>query len=157
MKREVYILLPDLRSVHNVGSIFRTADARGVKKIYLSGTTPTALDRFGDKRKDFAKVALGAEDTVPWEKVDAIECIKNFKKQWEKEGGEVIAIEQNSSSVDFRKAKIGSKILFIFGNEVNGISPEILKYADKIMEIEQFGTKESLNVSVTAGIVLFHF
>lgn len=149
MNKKVYILLHDLRSVHNVGSIFRTADAAGVSKIYLSGTTPTPLDRFQNKRKDFIKVSLGAEDTVPWEYVDLDDFLKKYK-------GQLVAVEQDKKSINFKKfKKEKDEICFIFGNEVSGIPKEVLEKAHEIIEIPMAGDKESLNVSVTAGIVLF--
>jgi len=148
MKKKVYILLHDLRSVHNVGSIFRTADAAGVTKIYLSGTTPTPLDRFQNKRKDFIKVSLGAEDSVPWEYVELEDFLKTYK-------GQLVAVEQDETSVNYTEAKIEDGACLVFGAEVEGVHKEILKRADLIIEIPQVGKKESLNVSVTAGIILF--
>lgn len=148
MNKKVYILLHDLRSVHNVGSIFRTADAAGVYKIYLSGTTPTPLDRFHNKRKDFIKVSLGAEDSVAWEYVELTDFLKNYK-------GQLVAVEQDEKSVLYTEAKIENDVCLVFGAEVEGVHKEILKRADLIIEIPQVGKKESLNVSVTAGIILF--
>jgi len=148
MKKKVYILLHDLRSVHNVGSIFRTADAAGVTKIYLSGTTPTPLDRFQNKRKDFIKVSLGAEDSVLWEYVELDDFLKTHK-------GQLVAVEQDEKSVLYTEAKIEDGACLVFGAEVEGVSKEILKRADLIVEIPMVGEKESLNVSVTAGIILF--
>lgn len=152
MKKEIYILLHDIRSVYNVGAIFRTADAVGVTKVYLSGFTPTPLDRFDNLRKDFAKSALGSEKTIAWEYIKSpARLISSLKKG----GAEIIAIEQSRGSIDYKKAKIGSKALIIFGNEVSGISKAVLAKADQILEIPMRGMKESLNVSVSAGIVLF--
>jgi tRNA G18 (ribose-2'-O)-methylase SpoU len=148
MKKKVYILLHDLRSVHNVGSIFRTADAAGVTKIYLSGTTPTPLDRFQNKRKDFIKVSLGAEDSVLWEYVELDDFLKTHK-------GQLVAVEQDEKSVNYTKATIEDEVCLVFGAEVEGVNKEILKRADLIVEIPMAGEKESLNVSVTAGIILF--
>lgn len=152
MKKEIYILLHDIRSVYNVGAIFRTADAIGASKIFLSGFTPTPLDRFGNPRKDFAKSALGSEKAVPWEYAKSP---ARFVSSLKKKGVEVVAIEQSKGSIDYKKAKIGRKALVVFGNEVSGISRSILKKADKVLEIPMRGMKESLNVSVSAGIVLF--
>lgn len=146
------LILPDIRSVQNVGAIFRTADAVGVDKIYLTGYTPTPLDRFGKVRKDMAKSALGAEMFVPWEyKKNLSALLKNLKK----ENFTIIAIEQDKKSVDYRKIKTKNKNAFILGPEVLGISKNILKMCDIIAEIPMKGKKESLNVSVAAGIVLF--
>ncbi len=153
VKKEIIVILPDIRSVHNVGSIFRTADGAGVSKIILSGYTPTPFDRFGKKRKDFAKVALGAEDFVPWEySLDVVGSISTLKA----EGFTIVAIEQDSHSTPFTTYTYPQKIACIFGNEVGGIQKEILEHADVVLEIPQYGEKESLNVSVTAGIILFN-
>lgn len=154
MNREIYILLHDIRSVYNVGAIFRTADAIGVTKIYLTGITPTPLDRFNQSRPDFAKSALGSEKTVAWEYAKSpASLITKLKKQ----GVQIVCIEQNSNSVDYKKAKLGKKVLVVLGNEVTGVSKSLLKKADTIAEIPMHGLKESLNVSVSAGIVLYRW
>ncbi|MDO8575447.1 MAG: TrmH family RNA methyltransferase [bacterium] len=149
-----YVLLHDIRSVHNVGSIFRTADGAGISKIYLSGCSPTPLDRFGQPRKDFIKVSLGAEKSVAWEYIDdPIKLIKDLKKEVK-----IVAVEQDEKSLSYLELKDkikNSSTLYIFGNEVGGVPKDILKYADYIAEIPMKGDKESLNVSVTAGIILF--
>lgn len=152
--REVIVVLNNIRSTYNVGSIFRTADALGVNKIFLEGTTPAPIDRFGRERKDIAKVALGAEKSVGWEHKDSV--IKNIKKL-KKDGYQIIAIEQSEKSVDYKKVKISKnkKVVFIMGEEVNGVDKEILKIADTIAEIPMLGEKESLNVSVAFGVALF--
>ena len=152
MKKEVYIILPDIRSVYNVGAVFRTADACGVSKIFLTGYTPTPEDRFGRPRKDIAKSALGAEKTVEWEYRESLE---NLIEELKDEGVETVAVEQDKNSVDYKKYKIEKNTAFIFGNEVDGLSKDILKKMDKIIEIPMVGKKESLNVSVSAGVVLF--
>jgi 23S rRNA (guanosine2251-2'-O)-methyltransferase len=152
-KKQIHILLHDIRSVYNVGAIFRTADAIGVSKIYLSGYSPTPNDRFGRPRKDFAKCALGSEKTVTWE---FIESPKKLIENLKSDGVQVITVEQAESSVDYKKIKPKEKTLIIFGNEVEGVSKDFLKISDVIAEIPMNGKKESLNVSVSAGIVLFH-
>ena len=152
MKKEAYILLHDIRSVFNVGAIFRTADALGITKIYVSGFSPTPLDRFGNERKDFVKVSLGAEKTVSWEYVsDPFVLINDLKNK----GMQIIAVEQNEKSVDYKEVNIKMPTLFIFGREVEGIEKDILEKADVIAEIPMMGKKESLNVAVSAGIVVF--
>lgn len=154
MKKETLLVLDSIRSTHNVGSIFRTADALGLKEIILCGTTPAPLDRFGRERKDLAKVALGAEKEIPWKyEKNILSLIKKLKK----ENYKIIAIEQNPKSIDYKKVKINnySKIAFILGEETKGISAEILKLADIIAEIPMRGKKESLNVSVAFGVALF--
>lgn len=149
-----YLLLDNIRSVHNVGSIFRTADTIGIKKILCAGTTPTPIDRFGRKRKDFAKVSLGAEESVPWEyEKDAVEFISKFKKENPK--AKIIALEQSGKSVDYKEISIDTDTLIILGNEVDGLKKELLGMCDSIAEIPMKGQKESLNVSVSAGIFLF--
>jgi tRNA G18 (ribose-2'-O)-methylase SpoU len=148
----IHLLLADMRSTHNVGSIFRTADAAGIDRVVLTGTTPTPLDRFNVPRKDVAKVALGAEKTIPWEYAqDAITVIKKYKKN----GFQIIALEQSDNSVDYKTVILTQPTLIILGNEPKGIDESLLKHVDTIAEIPMNGSKESLNVSVAAGIFLF--
>jgi 23S rRNA (guanosine2251-2'-O)-methyltransferase len=150
--RHIRLLLDNIRSVHNVGSIFRTAETLGIEHIYCLGTTPIPLDRFGNKRGDFAKVALGAENMVQWEyAVNGPGIVKKLKK----EGFKVIALEQAENSKDYKKVNVGKKALIILGAEVDGVSPELQELADVIAEIPQMGKKESLNVSVAAGVFLY--
>jgi 23S rRNA (guanosine2251-2'-O)-methyltransferase len=152
--QEVAVLLHNIRSVYNVGSVFRTADAAGVSKIFLSGYTPTPVDRFGYARKDLSKVALGAEKTVPWEyEKNPYRIIAKLRE----EGWRIVGVEQDKRAIDYRKFRAGKQTLFIFGNEVRGISPALRKKCDEIIEIPMHGKKESLNVSVAVGIVLFSF
>ncbi len=148
------LLLHNIRSTHNVGAIFRTADAVGVSKIYLSGITPAPVDRFGRTRSDIAKAALGAEKTVAWESIANVDVAK-FIKKLKAEKVRIIALEQNSISTDYRKIKTKEKNLIILGNEVGGIEKEILELCDEIAEIPMLGKKESLNVSVAAGVILY--
>lgn len=146
------VILHNIRSVHNVGSIFRTSDAAGIDTLYLCGYTPTPLDRFNRERKDLAKVALGAEKSVSWEYVEKIaDCIEQLKK----EGFTIIAVEQAENSIDYKEVQVGEKTAFILGNEPDGIEKGVLNMCDMIAEIPMKGEKESLNVSVTAGIALF--
>jgi tRNA G18 (ribose-2'-O)-methylase SpoU len=148
----IYLLLDNIRSVHNVGSIFRTAETLGISKIYCAGTTPVPVDRFGRKRKDFAKVSLGAEDMVSWEYVQlSVPLVKKLQK----EKFEIIALEQAKNSVDYKKVKAKKNTLVILGNEVDGVSKELLKLSDVVAEIPMRGKKESLNVGVAAGVFLF--
>ena len=147
-------VLDNLRSVYNVGSIFRTCNAVGIEKIYLCGTTPTPLDKKGMKRKDFAKVALGAEDTVAWEySENASECVNKLKE----EGYYIISLEQDKNSTDYKDISIKGKenVTFVIGNEVDGIAHDIIKLSDAIAEIPMIGTKESLNVTIAFGIVVY--
>ncbi len=149
---EAVLILPDIRSTHNVGAIFRTADALGIAKIYLVGTTPAPLDRFGRVRSDIAKTALGAENTVPWEsKATLAPLLTKLKK----EGFTIVAIEQSEKSVDYKKVKSSEKTVFIVGTEVTGLPKSVLQKCDIIAEIPMAGMKESLNVSVATGVALF--
>lgn len=147
-------ILDNLRSVHNVGSIFRTSNAVGLTKVYLCGTTPTPVDKKGLKRKDFAKVALGADDTLPWEYTESTyECVKKLRG----EGFYIIALEQNEKSVDYKKVSVEGKenVAFIVGHEVDGILADVLELCDITVEIPMLGTKESLNVTIAFGIGVY--
>ena len=151
-KNEYVVILHDIRSVINVGALFRTADAVGVSKIILSGFSPTPIDRFGRVRADFAKSALGSEQTVAWEYVKTpMAAIKKLKR----EGFVVVGIEQDKRSVDYKKIQKQPKMAFILGTETTGVSPSLLKQCDIVAEIPMRGMKESLNVAVAAGIVLY--
>ncbi len=152
--KEVFVLLLNIRSVLNVGAIFRTAEGAGVSKIFLSGYTPTPLDRFGRTRRDFAKASLGAEKSIEWQYVKSTSHL--FKKLKEKSVS-VVCVEQSDKSLDYKKFKPRFPVLFVFGNETEGIPKNLLSKADRVVEIPMFGQKESLNVSVAAGIILFHF
>lgn len=146
------VILHNIRSVENVGAMFRTADAVGINKIYLTGYTPAPLDRFGRKRKDLAKSALGAEEFVSWESKKNLPILISKLKR---EDFQLIAIEQDRKSIDYRKVKAKNKNAFIVGAEVDGIPKNILKKCDVIAEIPMCGKKESLNVSVSLGVALF--
>ena len=157
------VVLHNIRSVHNVGSIFRTADAAGVGKIYLSGITPTPLDRFGKIRPQFVKVALGAEKNVQWDaSARSAQATSRLLEKLKEEKYKIFAVEQSEKSIPYHKYPLNKRSLkqrvaLVFGNEVRGLSPAILKRADKILEIPMRGRKESLNVSVAFGIVVYKF
>lgn len=151
-KTENFLILNDIRSVENVGAMFRTADAVGIDKIFLTGYTPAPLDRFGRKRSDLAKSALGAEEFVVWEQVKTVLPLLGKLK---KDGFTVIGIEQDEKSIDYKKVKLTNRNVFIVGTEVTGIPKNILKLCDIIAEIPMRGKKESLNVSVATGVSLF--
>jgi len=138
-----------------VGSIFRTADAAGVKKLYLTGITPAPTDVFGRPRQQLTKVSLGAEKYVEWEKVKSTGLLIDKLK---KDRYKILAIEQAKNATTYYKLKIKrqDKIALIVGSEVKGLPKSILNKADKILEIPMYGRKESLNVSVAFGIVAFH-
>ncbi len=146
------VVLDNIRSVYNVGSIFRTADALGVDKIFLCGTTPTPKDRFGRMRSDLAKVALGAEKGIEWEYAESTEDVL---KRLKKGKFQIIAIEQAKNSIDYKEIKTKGNVAIIMGTEVDGINKETLKLCDIIAEIPMAGEKESLNVSVAFGIAAF--
>ena len=133
------LILHNIRSVENVGAMFRTADAAGINKIYLTGYTSAPLDRFGRKRKDLAKSALGAEEFVAWEQQKNILALITKLK---KDNFQIIGIEQDEKSTDYKRAKLKSKNAFIVGTEVTGIPKNILKNCDLIAEIPMKGKKE---------------
>ncbi len=150
---QIHILLHNIRSTHNVGAILRTADAVGVTKVYFSGYTPAPIDRFGRQRKDISKASLGAEKSVKWESVNSpIDLINKLKKQ----KFTILSLEQDVRSVDYRKFKLKGNTLLIVGNEVDGVDKNILDLSDEIIEIPMLGKKESLNVSVATGIILYN-
>ena len=151
-KGNVFLILHNIRSVHNVGSIFRTAEAIGVSKMYTTGYTPAPVDRFGKVRSDIAKTALGAENIVQWEQAPDI---KILIEKLRKDGTKVIAVEQSKKSIDYKNFKLEGSAAFIFGSETEGIEEDVLEMCDSTIEISMYGEKESLNVSVSAGIVLF--
>ncbi len=147
------VLFHNIRSAYNVGALFRTADGAGVSKIYLSGYTPTPIDRFGRPQKEIAKTALGAEKIVEWEyaKNPATIIKKLRNNQWT-----ILGVEQDTRAVDYRSVKLAKPTLFIFGSEVRGMSKSLRDQCDTLLEIPMRGAKESLNVSVAAGIILYH-
>jgi tRNA G18 (ribose-2'-O)-methylase SpoU len=147
-KTPIIIILDDIRSLHNIGSVFRTADAFLVEKIYLCGITATPPN------KEIHKTALGATETVAWEHDEnVLKVIENLKEN----GVTVLAIEQVESAVflqDFKVEK-DKKYALVFGNEVYGVSQEAVALCNGCIEIPQLGTKHSLNISVSAGIVVW--
>ncbi|OGZ02351.1 MAG: hypothetical protein A2946_02540 [Candidatus Liptonbacteria bacterium RIFCSPLOWO2_01_FULL_53_13] len=149
-------VLHNIRSVHNVASMFRTADGAGIAKIFLTGFTPAPINRFGAPVPQFAKVSLGAEKSVPWEK---IRRVGDVLKKLRAEGYVIVALEQSKNSVPYYSLKASSSklklIALMVGNEVRGIPPVLLRRADVIMEIPMRGSKESLNVSVAFGIAAY--
>lgn len=144
----VIVLLDDVRSMQNVGSIFRSADAMGVEKIILSGYTPRPPHR------DIQKTALGATETVAWEGVDIAATYLTLLKQG---GWRIIAVEQTHQSTMLQAfiPEPGASYVLVLGNEVDGVSDAVLDLCDTVLEIPQVGAKHSLNVSVTAGVVLW--
>jgi tRNA G18 (ribose-2'-O)-methylase SpoU len=143
----VRILLDNVRSLHNIGSVFRTADAFLVESIYLCGISAQP------PHPEIHKTALGATDTVAWKYYSKVEdAIKNCIS----EGYTIVTVEQTSNSIPLNKFEYPDRpIALVFGNEVKGVSEEVLPYSDTAIEIPQFGTKHSFNISVCAGIVLY--
>ena len=142
-KRELYVICDNIRSLENVGSIFRTSDALGVTKIYLCGITGRP------PQHKISKTALGAEETIPWEY-----CRKTGRliDKLKKSRINIIALEQDKKAVEFTKTKFNFPVALILGNEVKGVSKAILKKCDKIIYLPMSGQKESLNVSVAFGV-----
>lgn len=152
MNQENILVLDNIRSTHNVGSIFRTADAAGVSKIYLVGTTPDPIDRFGREQSDIAKTALGAEKTISWQHSEnTLEILNKYPEHFK------IALEQSEKSTDYKNISPQEKNLIILGAEVTGLPKDILDKCDVVAEIPMAGNKESLNVSVATGVFLFRF
>lgn len=152
--KKVILVLHNIRSTHNVGAIFRTADAAGVSEIFLVGITPDPIDRFGRKRSDIAKAALGAEDTILWQHFNDVSFLEKIS-ELKKEGFYIISVEQSQDSVDYKTIQSAEKIVIIVGNEVGGVPKEVVRISDVVAEISMQGEKESLNVSVATGIALF--
>jgi tRNA G18 (ribose-2'-O)-methylase SpoU len=147
-KLPVILLLENIRSMHNVGSVFRTADAFLAQRIFLCGYTPKPPHR------DIHKTALGATETVEWEHRDSA---VNAVRQLRDSGYRTVAVEQAEGSIPLQSfsRQAGERMVLIFGNEVEGVSEEVLAHCDNCIEIPQYGMKHSLNVSVAAGIVLW--
>ena len=145
-KKEVYLLLHNIRSAYNVGAIFRTADAAGVSRMYLCGYTPTP------ENQKVLKTSLGAEKYVPWEKkTQTGRLIQELKSQ----GVNVAALEQTAASRDYRLFKPRYPLAVIVGHERQGVSRSILKRAESVWHIPMRGRKESLNVAVATGVFLY--
>lgn len=148
MNKEIVLICEDIRSLLNVGSMFRTADALGISKIFLCGITGRP------PRPEISKVALGAEKWIPWEfRAAAWELVEELRAQ----GFNIVALEKTESSQSIQDFKPKFPLAVIVGNEVKGVTPTTLKAADHVVHIPMVGRKESLNVSVAAGIGLFTF
>lgn len=149
-KLPVVVVLDNVRSMHNVGSIFRTADGFAVERVILCGITAQPPHR------EIEKTALGATQSVAWEHVnETLTAIEKLRKQ----GYTIIATEQaeNSTMLHTFEPDLSAKYALIFGNEVNGVSDEVMEKIDRCIEIPQFGTKHSFNIVISAGIVLWDF
>jgi len=149
-KLPIIVVLDNIRSLNNIGSVFRTSDALLVEKIVLCGISGTP------PHKEIHRTALGAEDTVAWE---YFEKTTNAIVQLKEEGYKVISLEQTIGSFDLTKYQPvqGVKYALIFGNELRGVEQEVVNLSDECIEIPQFGTKHSFNIAVSAGIVLWDF
>ena len=149
-KFPIIIVLDNIRSLNNIGSFFRTADAFNIEKIYLCGITAIPPHR------DIQKTALGATETIEWEHVEStVKLVQKLKEESVSiasiEQAETTTLLQNIPSLNY------NKIALVFGNEVDGVDQKVIDNSDYIIEIPQFGTKHSLNVSVCAGVVLWEF
>ena len=147
MNPQIIVIAHTIRSLWNVGSIFRTCDAFGVEKLYLSGYTAIP------PRREISKTAIGAEESVPWEYIN--EPTKTMK-QLQNEGWSLVALEQTEKAQLLFEYKPTEKICIILGHEVSGVSQELLELCDSHIEIPMHGMKESINVSVATGIILNH-
>jgi tRNA G18 (ribose-2'-O)-methylase SpoU len=162
MSKKIVIIAHNIRSTHNVGSIFRTSDGFAVNKIFLTGFTPYPATIKDDRlphisqkiNRQIHKTALGAETTVNWQYTpDPILLITKLKKQ----GYFIACLEQDEQSTALPKFFAPNKLAIVLGEEISGVSKKILRQADSIFEIPMFGKKESFNVSIAVAIALYHF
>ncbi|MBT4349798.1 RNA methyltransferase [bacterium] len=145
--KEFYLIAHNIRSLYNVGTIFRTADALGVDRLFLTGYTGCP------PRKEISKVALGAEDSVPWKHYkNTTHLIKKLKA----EGVQIIALEKNNKSINYLDFKPKFPVALILGHEIEGVSSQLLKQADKTISLPMNGIKESLNVGVAMAVAGYH-
>lgn len=143
---EIYLVLHNIRSLYNVGSLFRTADGAGVTRMFLTGYTGTP------PRKEIKKTALGAEDNVPWEHdwdIDAV--LQKLKNQ----GVQIVGVECSPESQHYMDIGYQSPVALVLGNEVTGVEDEVRAYCDVVAHVPMHGIKESLNVSVCGGVLLY--
>jgi tRNA G18 (ribose-2'-O)-methylase SpoU len=138
VKHKIAVLLHNVRSAHNVGSVFRTADAAGVSRIYLTGYTPPPVDRFGRVQKEIAKTALGAEKFISWTHAkDPRPTLQKLKA----EGFHIVGVEQDARARDYRTFRLEAPSVFVFGNEVRGLSAAFRKECDSLIEIPMRGKR----------------
>ncbi len=151
-------VLDNIRSLHNVGSIFRTADGAGINKVYLCGITPALVDSLGKARQQLIKTSLGAEKSVEWDaSTRSARATIKLLERLKEDGYKILAVEQSKDSIPYYKfSSKSSKLCLVVGNEINGLPASVLKLADKVLEIPMLGHKESLNVSVAFGIAAYH-
>ena len=148
-----YLIIENVRSAYNVGAMFRTADGAGIAKIFLVGYTPTPIDRFGRVQSEISKTSLGASETIAWESADtSVAVIAKLQS----EGFIAVAIEQSLAAISLKNFVVPEQVVYIMGSEVTGVTAETLDAVDQVVDIPMLGAKESLNVSVAAGIVMYH-
>ncbi len=152
MKKEVRVILHNIRSAHNVGAILRTADGAGVSQVYLTGYTPQPIDRFGNINKDIAKTALGAERSVVWEHRRVFSALV---KRLQDDSITIVGVEQSKKAVPLKKHKQPVRVAYVFGNEVHGLTAKEMSLCNALVELPMQGSKESLNVSAAAAVVLY--
>jgi tRNA G18 (ribose-2'-O)-methylase SpoU len=160
-QRRIVLIIHDVRSAHNVGSLLRTADSLDIERVYFSGYTPYPEAPVDERlphirarvTNQIHKTALGAEDTIKWQhEADIYTLLNRLKRQ----GFLIAALEQSPTSVKLNTFSPPERVALVVGSEVQGLSLEVLEQADKIVEIPMLGKKESLNVAVAAGIALYH-
>jgi len=159
--REIVLIVHDVRSTHNVGSLLRTAEGLGVDHVYFTGYTPypptkpdTRLPHLAQKLgRQISKTALGAEHNLPWSHADDLPTLFDSLRG---EGFRLIALEQDKQSTPLTTYNPGDKVALLIGREVEGIDPALLKHVDDIVEIPMFGQKESFNVAQATAIALYH-
>lgn len=156
MNHELVLIIHNVRSAHNVGALFRTADGAGVSEIRLTGYTPVPpradAPYLTDAEKAFRKTALGAEASVEWQRAVSI---GNVIKTLRMEGFKIVALEQSEWSIDYRAYRPTGKVALIVGNEVRGLDRKILAQCDTVIDLPMRGSKHSLNVSISGGIALY--
>jgi len=146
-RKRISVIVDNIRSLYNVGSIFRTSDAAGVEKLYLCGITGTP------PRAEIHKAALGAEDSVPWSRADkAVDVIRELKSH----GYYIVVLEHTDEGVAYHEAEFQYPLCLVIGHEITGVSDEAVELADLAIEIPMSGFKQSLNVSVAYGIAIYH-
>jgi 23S rRNA (guanosine2251-2'-O)-methyltransferase len=159
--RQVALMVHNVRSAHNVGSLLRTADGLGVERVYLAGYTPYPLSGSDERlphiaarvTKQIHKTALGAEDSVGWTRInDTAKCLKALKSR----GYTVAVLEQTPEAIELSQSESAEKIVLVVGNEISGVDGSILEAADVHLQIPMRGQKESFNVAVAAAIALYH-
>ncbi len=149
--RHLYLIIHNVRSAHNVGSLLRTADGLGVSRVFLTGYTGAPIDRFGRKDTKISKVSLGAEESVPWERREIGELFSELHAH----NVEVVALEQAPQAIPLHEYTPTRAVALVVGNEVDGIEDSVIARADVVVHIPMKGEKESLNVSNAGAIALY--